>query len=212
MIKFAIFDVGQVCYPYSLSPLNDYFRNMVKDVACFDKKGGVKSFDYNPYMKGEVDFSTFCKDLCEHCQVRYIRGFERFIDKAMHDGVGEFFEETLSVMNGLRSRGVEVCLLSNALPNLADTAGCLVDRDRAFVSYEMGLLKPDKKIYENVLAQLGAEAKEVLFVDDKPKNVEAAKSVGMKAIVYNRKTIKNEIDRICNNRLPIECVNVKKCR
>ena len=38
MIKFAIFDVGQVCYPYSLSPLNDYFRNMVKDVACFDKK------------------------------------------------------------------------------------------------------------------------------------------------------------------------------
>ncbi len=71
-IKFCVFDVGQVCYPYSLDPLNHLMRKMSLKKGNFDTKGGVKSFNYNPFMKGEIDFSQFCKDLCSHCEADFL--------------------------------------------------------------------------------------------------------------------------------------------
>lgn len=62
VIRFGIFDVGQVCYPYTLEPL-DYLlqkRTVQKNIS---KKSGVRTFDYNPFMKGLIDFTQFCKDL-----------------------------------------------------------------------------------------------------------------------------------------------------
>lgn len=60
-IRFCIFDVGQVCYPYSLHPLNCLMRKMSPQKDDFDAKAGVKSFNYNPFMKGNVDFHSFAK-------------------------------------------------------------------------------------------------------------------------------------------------------
>lgn len=197
-IRFCIFDVGQVCYPYTLEPLNCLLkkRSIQKDV--FEEKGGIKSFDYNPFMKGFIDFTQFCKDLCFHCGVVYSKDIENLIDLAMHKGVGSFFDETLSVMSDLKSKGIEICLLSNALPNLFDTAELLAARNRIFVSYELGLLKPDVEIYKRVLERLGAKPEEVIFVDDKVKNVDAAKSIGIKGIVFCKDTIKNDIKKFVN--------------
>ena len=145
-IKFCIFDVGQVCYPYSLEPLNQLLREQSADHKTFDKKGGAKSFNYNSFMKGETDFTAFCKNLCSHCGIVYSKDIEQSVDNAMHQGVGPFYEETLETMSWLRKEGIEIGLLSNALPNLADTGQTLAAEDKIFVSYELGLLKPDKAI------------------------------------------------------------------
>ncbi len=198
VIKFCIFDVGQVCYPYSLDPLNCFLRDKTVRKEDFDTKGGVKSFNYNLFMKGEVDFSQFCKELCVYCGVDYSTDIEALIDKAMHKGVGEFYAETLAVMSELQLKGIEVCLLSNALPNLFDTAKGLVADDKIFVSYELGLLKPDVKIYEQILKLLKAKPEEVIFIDDKLKNVEAAKLIGINGIVFNKDTIAKDVRRFVN--------------
>ncbi len=50
-------------------------------------------------------------------------------------------------------------------------------------SAEVGLLKPDRRIYEMVLDQLGLPAAACVFVDDKPENVQAAQALGMKGVV-----------------------------
>ena len=114
----------------------------------------------------------------------------------MHQGVGEFFEETIRIMGYLKEKKIVCCLLSNALPNLADTAKNLVAYDKVFVSFELGVLKPDIRIYEKVLERLQAVPEEVLFVDDKIGNVEAAKSVGINGIVFSRANIENDIKRL----------------
>lgn len=149
-------------------------------------------------MKGNVDFSQFCKELCAHCGVGYSTGIEALIDEAMHKGVGEFYAETLAVMAELQLKGIEVCLLSNALPNLFDTAKGLAADDKIFVSYELGLLKPDAEIYKQVLRLLKAKPEEVVFIDDKLKNVEAAKSIGINGIVFNKDTIAEDVRRFVN--------------
>ncbi|MFR3313439.1 MAG: HAD family hydrolase [Alphaproteobacteria bacterium] len=192
-IKFCIFDVGQVCYPYSLEPLNQLLREQSADHKTFDKKGGAKSFNYNSFMKGETDFTAFCKNLCGHCGIVYSKDIEQSVDNAMHQGVGPFYEETLETMSWLRKEGIEIGLLSNALPNLADTGQTLAAEDKIFVSYELGLLKPDKAIYQSVLEKLNAKPEEVIFIDDKRENVEAAKSLGINGIVFDRNTISRQI-------------------
>lgn len=192
-IKYCIFDVGQVCYPYSLEPLNHYCYEKSQNKNEFKSKGGVKGFDYNPFMKGEINFTEFCQKLCDFAFMEYYPDIENEIDKAMHDGVGKMFPETMKVMNFLKHNNVEICLLSNALPNLANTAARLTRKKNIFVSYELGLLKPDVKIYQKVLQKLDALPEEVIFVDDKPRNVEAAQSIGIYGIVFEQNTIAQEI-------------------
>lgn len=65
--------------------------------------------------------------------------------------------------------------------------------DKIFVSYELGLLKPNKAIYQSVLEKLNAKPEEVIFIDDKRENVEAAKSLGINGIVFDRNTISRQI-------------------
>lgn len=198
-IKFAIFDVGQVCYPYTLEPLNQYLRNLVVNKKAFDDNNGLYSFNYDPFMKGEIDFTQFCKNLCLHCKIDYRPEIEKFIDDAMHRGVGEFFDETLKIIEELKQKNVKVCLLSNALPNLGDTANNLTDKDKIFVSYELNLLKPNIEIYKTVLHKLNAQPEEAIFIDDKIENVEAAKSIGIHGVVFDRKTIEKEINKILSD-------------
>ncbi len=197
-IKYVIFDVGMVCYPYTLNPLNDYLAELTSDSDGFARKSGIKSFNYDPFMKGEVDYRKFCKDLCEYAGVTYCKELENSINEKMLEGVGEFYDETLNVMRELKNKGIRVCLLSNALPNLSHTAEELTVKENIFVSYELGLLKPDKEIYERVIERLNVEPSEVIFVDDKEKNVLAARSVGLNGIVFNRNTINKEINKIIN--------------
>ncbi len=89
-IRFCVFDVGQVCYPYSLNPLNCLMREMAIKKDDFNAKGGVKSFNYNPFMKGEINFSRFCKEVCAHCGVDYLTDIEALIDEAMIKALENF--------------------------------------------------------------------------------------------------------------------------
>lgn len=68
------------------------------------------------------------------------------------------------------------------------------------MSYELGLLKPDAEIYKQVLRLrlLKAKPEEVVFIDDKLKNVEAAKSIGINGIVFNKDTIAEDVRRFVN--------------
>ncbi len=53
--------------------------------------------------------------------------------------------------------------------------------DRCFASHEIGLLKPDRRIYEHVVAQLECRPEAIVFFDDTMKNVEAARNFGFDA-------------------------------
>jgi putative hydrolase of the HAD superfamily len=56
--------------------------------------------------------------------------------------------------------------------------------DAFIFSYQVGVIKPDPKIYKIALEKLGIEPQEAVFTDDVPRNVEAAKALGIQGIVY----------------------------
>lgn len=53
----------------------------------------------------------------------------------------------------------------------------------SFVSCLTGLRKPDPQTYLNAARKLGVAPGECLFVDDRPENIEAARALGMDAII-----------------------------
>lgn len=57
--------------------------------------------------------------------------------------------------------------------------------ERFFLSYEIGALKPDRRVYEYVLKHVDVPAGRILFIDDLEQNVQAAEGVGMGGIVFS---------------------------
>ena len=52
------------------------------------------------------------------------------------------------------------------------------------ISAEVGVAKPDPKIFQIALEQLQVKPNEAVFVDDFIENIEACKKIGMKAILF----------------------------
>jgi epoxide hydrolase-like predicted phosphatase len=97
----------------------------------------------------------------------------------------------IDFMRELRGRGLRMALLTNnvrewepqwraKLPEIDEIFEVVVDS--AFV----GMRKPDREIYELTLERMGdgITAAECLFVDDVDVNCEAARSLGMRAVLY----------------------------
>ena len=72
---------------------------------------------------------------------------------------------------------------SNTLhwPRMMDELGLAAVFEHLFASHLIGKLKPDVEVFEHVLAELACDPAGVLYVDDNQLNVNAARSVGMRA-------------------------------
>lgn len=53
--------------------------------------------------------------------------------------------------------------------------------DQQFLSFELGVVKPDREIYEAVLQETGISGESILFLDDNAINVEGARAAGLDA-------------------------------
>jgi putative hydrolase of the HAD superfamily len=54
--------------------------------------------------------------------------------------------------------------------------------DHAFLSFQMGMLKPDQDAFEHVARALGVSPGRILFLDDNQLNIDAALQLGFSAI------------------------------
>jgi len=96
-------------------------------------------------------------------------------------------KDLVDFLRDLRSRYTTV-LLSNAWDDLRQMIEDVWQIDDAFdqliISAEIGLVKPDLVIYQWMLAELGMEPSQAVFVDDFQHNVEGAQAAGLHAIHF----------------------------
>ena len=92
------------------------------------------------------------------------------------------------ILRALRAKGMPVFALSNfgvSTLALADQHfPALADFDRRFISGELGLVKPDPAIYAHVEAETGVTPEGLLFIDDRPANVDAAAARGWQTHLF----------------------------
>lgn len=64
-------------------------------------------------------------------------------------------------------------------------------------SFEIGICKPDKKIYETILDRLGEKAENCLFIDDNLENIRSAQRIGFKVIQFKTpKQLKGDLQTL----------------
>ncbi len=105
----------------------------------------------------------------------------------MWSDIFELMPEGVALVRGVR--GVTKYLLSNtnpahvewALGRWPDLFDCY---DGVFLSHELGLRKPDPAIYRAVMRASGRQGAEHVFVDDLAANVEAARGLGWRGVVF----------------------------
>lgn len=76
-------------------------------------------------------------------------------------------------------------VLSDAMPSILvylRRYGVFDLLDAAVLSTQLGVVKPDTRMYQSVLEALNADAADCLFVDDLVQNLEGARQIGMQAI------------------------------
>ena len=188
-MKVCLFDCGGVIYPYSLSP----FKKWVSEQTLKQSF----SFKWKELMTGELSFSSFSKDVCAQINVSYSLNVQKEIEESLLEGMGHFYPETKKMMTYLKDKKIQMGLLSNALPNFEGSLDELpLSKELIFPSYQLGLLKPDKRIFLTVLEKMKVHPSDVLFIDDKKENVEAALSLGMKSFVFQKETALDNLKKI----------------
>ncbi len=94
---------------------------------------------------------------------------------------------TVRVIDALRAGGTRTALLSNAGFDFGDAfrnAPFSSGFERVFVSAELGMLKPEPEIYRHVAQELDIELAQMVFIDNKSVNVEAATALGVTGHVF----------------------------
>ena len=97
-------------------------------------------------------------------------------------------EDLVDHVRRLRQSGYRTGILSNfaddARPLWTDVYPFLDNFDGVIISSEVGVMKPDARIYHLAAESVEASPDKVLFIDDFIENIEGARRVGMQAIHF----------------------------
>lgn len=110
----------------------------------------------------------------------------------------------LTYIGELKQRGLKIGLLSNIATNwIRETFLTSAEQqlfDEMIFSYEVGMTKPDPRIFELTCKRLGVEPAEAILVDDIDRYCAAAQEAGMQAVTYqNLQQTKQELEDLLGN-------------
>ena len=94
---------------------------------------------------------------------------------------------TVQLLAELHAGGTRVALLSNAGFDFSDPfrhSPMAAYFEAMFVSAELGLIKPDPEIYRVAARELGIALEQMVFIDNKKINVDAATALGVTGHVF----------------------------
>ena len=101
----------------------------------------------------------------------------------MPGGRGDCSRRLRGLVHRAQRAGLRTALLSNSWGNDYPRDGWDEMFDVVVISGEVGMRKPDARIYQLSLERLGASAERTAFVDDAPGNVEGARRCGLQAVL-----------------------------
>lgn len=181
--KYTIFsDLGGVVLEKGFWKLWDFIEQ-----EYFIKKEVVRDTFlkyYKDFFSGNMDYETFWNS------------FEKALDLSKgadfwHEKLLEFFipqKDVLEIYNKMRNKGFKLVLLSDQVKKLWEDINRRHNLsshfDEIIISSDVGLSKPDQKIYKYALEKTGTRAQESIFIDDREENLVSAKQMGLKVILY----------------------------
>jgi len=136
------------------------------------------------FETGLMTNEQFAVEVCATC------GFSGTMDEFC-EAFADIFSEIkpmIALHGALRANGIPTCILSNtndlAVGHIRRRFPFFADFDNYILSYELGVMKPDPKIYEAVESATGRAGEEIVYIDDRAENVEGGLARGWRVILH----------------------------
>ncbi len=176
--KVILFDLGGVLLKLR-DPISTFGLQM-------DESEFLRTWIMSPSVRalesGQIDGEEFAQRMIAEMELpmdwqELLKRFDNWPDG--------FYPKVIDLMARIPSR-YSCAILSNTNAvhwQQVDVPGNFGDRfERYFLSYESGLLKPDQESFLQVIDSYACRSEEILFFDDNPVNVSAAKQAGIRSI------------------------------
>ena len=172
---------------YSEKPLGFFLRTAPNPTFCVPSQFVSWSAQHE---RGEISDEAFAEALCHEMALPL--SYEQF----SHGWQAVFVAlrpEVIAIMHKLREQGHRVVVLSNTnrlhttfwpeeYPEIRDAA------DHIYLSQDLGMRKPEARIYQHVLQAEGFSPSDTVFFDDNADNIEGANQLGITSILVKDKT------------------------
>jgi putative hydrolase of the HAD superfamily len=138
--------------------------------------------EHNPIIaleRGEIEVPHFEQQLAQRLRTReggVVNGagmLERMFSRFQHD------TDMAGVVRAAKHHGLRTALLSNSWGNSYPREGWDEMFDAIVISGEVGMRKPEQRVFRYTAGQLGLQPEDCVFVDDLEINVQAAVQAGL---------------------------------
>jgi epoxide hydrolase-like predicted phosphatase len=184
MIKAVTFDLDGVYFtPQSFPNFKANLPKKVKDEEKVNwvlyqspqmldfKKGKFSESDYWDFAKKELGMEISNEEIFKILRDSYS------VNSSVRDYVLK-----------IRSNGLKTCICSNNFVTrkreLDIKFNYLKDFDVVVFSYEVGIMKPDRGIFEALIKQSGVKPDEIIYADDDQSKLAGAIELGIRSFVY----------------------------
>lgn len=180
MIKAIVIDIGGV---YIKGTRNDLFSFLSKKFKV-DFKSSIGEL-YQEFNDGKITPEKFWREASNKLKIN-----ESILKKSWLNAlkaiftINENFEE---IIKNMKKLGYKIATITNTNKFHFDfhkKFGHYKYFDVVIASFEVGIQKPDERIYVILMQKLNLQPKEILFIDNSGDNLSIAKKLGMETLIY----------------------------
>ena len=158
-----------------------------------------------PCLRGDADMTDAIAEVLKRWDSPY--SVEHAIET--HTKIVAMNPESIKVVHALRKSGVPAYLATNQheyrAQYMSENLGYANVFDGEFYSCRLGAMKPDPNYFHAILKSLPFAPEELLFIDDRKRNVATAKSVGIHGVQYD---MEHGVGELCSI---LKCYGLEVC-
>jgi epoxide hydrolase-like predicted phosphatase len=197
MIKAICFDLDGVFF--TKKGMESFVESLISQGATEEavRYAVFKSNEMNAYKRGEINEAEYVAFLNQYIGLNL--KIEQFSQQLVAGY--EINQDVVNLINQLRENGYKACICSNnfetRIRELTNKFNFLQYFDTAVFSYKVGILKPNKGIFETLIKQSEVLPEEIAYSDDNEEKLKGALELGINAFLFeNFEHFQGELKRL----------------
>jgi epoxide hydrolase-like predicted phosphatase len=160
------------------------YRSVIRDWLGAEYELEARLNPIHALERGEMLVPDFDRRLAEALSARTGRSYQAEGMLARMFAHFEHAPDMAALVHRAHAAGIRTGLLSNSWGNDYPRDGWEDMFDAVVISGEVGMRKPEPRIFEHAVKLLDLEPQECVFVDDLPHNVTAAVALGLAGVQH----------------------------
>jgi epoxide hydrolase-like predicted phosphatase len=157
-----------------------HYRDIMRELVrhAYENSAGGENL-IHALERGELDVATFERELA--ARLLTMEGAPPMAEGLLTRMFAGFHPvpTMYEMLRAARAAGLSTCLVSNSWGDHYLREGWDDYFDQVVISGEVGMRKPEPRIFHHALGLVGLRPEECVFIDDIEANIEAARAIGI---------------------------------